>query len=163
MNAISPAVQTVLDLFATDLHDVRFGDVDANLLAQLASEVATASDAADAAQAALDTHRASLVERQDVLLQHAQRALSYARVYAESDAVLSARLEAVILPRATRKTRTELNTPANETLVLTPGGDAPRRRAGRPKKAPASGPNLALAEPELSLVVSPEPFEAVGE
>ena len=43
--AISNPVRTVVDLFASELADVRFGDVDAKMLAALASEVESAAAA----------------------------------------------------------------------------------------------------------------------
>jgi len=84
MSAIPSPIQSLLDLFASDLADVRFGDVDATTLSGAAAEVETAAEALSAAQAVLDEARAKLQERQDVLMQHAQRALAYARVYAEA-------------------------------------------------------------------------------
>jgi hypothetical protein len=99
MIAIPPAVKSVLDLFTTDLADVRFGDLDAPALARIAGDVQAASDVVVAAQLALDVARGALHERQEVLLQQAQRALAYARVYAEADLALTARLDAITLPR----------------------------------------------------------------
>src|SRR5579885_1314657 len=112
MSAIPAPVQTLLELFATSLVDVRFADVDAATLARLASAVETAAASVGTAQAALDAAREALQERQDALLHHAQRALAYARVYAEGDAALSERLDTVNLPRPARRARAE------ETLVL---------------------------------------------
>ena len=130
MSAIPSPVRTVLDLFVTDLADVRFGDVDAKTLASLAADVEAAAEAVASAQALLDDARSKLQERQDVLLQQAQRAVAYARVYAEPDAALSARIEAIALPRMTRRSRTEA-----EPLTLS-ADDPPRRPRGRPRKTP---------------------------
>jgi hypothetical protein len=130
MTAISTPVQTVLDLFATSLADVRFGDVDAQGLARVASEVESSAALVASAQASLDSARVALHERQEALLQLVQRALAYARVYAEADEALSARLDAVTLPRATRRPRSE----ANDALVLTADPQPSPRPRGRPRK-----------------------------
>ncbi len=128
--AISNPVRTVVDLFASELADVRFGDVDAKMLAALASEVESAAEAVASAQALLDDARAKLLERQEVLLQQAQRALAYARVYAEPDAALTARIDAIALPRPARRASRQ------ETDLLTLSDEPPRRPRGRPRKTP---------------------------
>jgi hypothetical protein len=142
MIAISPAIQVVLDLFTTDLAEVRFGDLDAPALARLAGDVQTSSEVVVAAQLALDVARGVLHERQETLLQQAQRALAYARVYAEADLALTARLDAITLPRASRRPRSEENPSANGaaggSLVLTSESEPVRRPRGRPRKLPAT-------------------------
>lgn len=139
MSAIATPVRTVLDLFTSDLADVRFGDVDAAALASLASEVEAAAEAAAAAQALLDEARRKLEERQDALLHQAQRALAYARVYAEADAALSARIDAIPLPRPARRARVD-----GDALALSADPTSPPRRPrGRPRKTPlAEAPML---------------------
>ena len=129
---IPTPVRTVLDLFATDLADVRFGDVDAKTLAALASDVESAADAVASAQALLDDARGKLQERQEALLVQAQRALAYARVYAEPDPALTARIETIALPRPARRVRAD-----GEALVLSPDQAPPRRPRGRPRKVEA--------------------------
>ncbi|MDP8999249.1 MAG: hypothetical protein M3O46_03975, partial [Myxococcota bacterium] len=103
MIAMHPAVQALLDLFATSLADVRFADVDGPSLARCAAEVEAAAQAEAVARSALDAANLALQEKPEALLQRAQRALAYARVYAESDTTLTASLEAIGLPRATRR------------------------------------------------------------
>lgn len=135
MDAIALPVQAILDLFANDLADIRFADVDASALEQIAVDVKAAANIVESAELALDAARAALREKQDSLLQYAQRALAYARVYAESDEAMSARLETIVLPRAARRPRA-----ASETLVLSTGPE-PRVR-GRSRKAPSTEPML---------------------
>lgn len=103
MSAISPSVQAVLDLFEGPLQEVRFADVDAPALARLTQEVEASAAELAAQEAALETLRRNLAERQEQLLSVAQRALAYARVYAEADEALSAQLAAIQLPRPTRR------------------------------------------------------------
>jgi hypothetical protein len=128
--AIPAPIQTILALFTTSLADVRFADVDGPTLARLAAGVEAAAEAVAAAQSMLDAERDALQERQDALLQHAQRALAYARVYAEGDVALSEQLDTINLPRPTRRARTE------DTLVLSADVQPPPRPRGRPRKVP---------------------------
>jgi hypothetical protein len=142
MSAIPLPIQTLLDLFATSLADVRFADVDGQSLASCAAEVEVAARSVAAAQAALDGAREGLQQKQDALLQRAQRALAYARVYAESDEALSQKLDAVSLPRAARRARVE------DALVLSADPQPSPRPRGRPRKAP-------VAELTLEAIVPP--------
>jgi hypothetical protein len=134
MTAISPQIQGVLDLFSSTLGDVKFGDVDACSLARAADDVQSAADVVASAQAALDAARSTLHEREETLLLHAQRALAYARVYAETDEALSAQLEAITLPRPPRRPRTD----GHEALVLSPDPQPATRPRGRPRKGVVS-------------------------
>jgi hypothetical protein len=129
MSPIAPPVQALLDLFATELADVHFADVDAQLLARLAVDLEASAEAAALAQQALERANAAVLERSDALLDQAQRALAYARVYAERTPALLERVEAITLPRARLARRPRLESP---TLDETP--IAPRRR-GRPRKS----------------------------
>ena len=143
---VPPPIQTLIDLFTTSLSDVRFADVDGQTLARLAAEVGAAAELLVAAQSALDAASAALQGRQETLLQHAQRALSYARVYAEADEALSAQLDTITLPRPSRRSRTE------EVLVLSASAEvAPRRPRGRPKRGPATEPAARPAQVETGV------------
>jgi hypothetical protein len=142
-DAISPAIQNLLELFATSLADVRFADLDGQTLARLAAAVDTAAEAVASAQSTLDAARDSLNERQDTLLHQSQRALAYARVFAESDETLTAQLDAISLPRPTRRSR------ADQALVLSADPQPPPRPRGRRRKA-------EVDEPMLESIVSAE-------
>jgi hypothetical protein len=135
--AVSLAIQTILDLFATDLAEVRFADLDAKALERVATDVKSAADVVASAELALEAARAALQEKQDALLQHTQRALAYARVYAENDEAMSVRLEAITLPRPTRRSRTSA-----EMLVLSSAPHAGPRVRGRTRKASRTEPML---------------------
>lgn len=100
MPPLSPAIQAVLDLFQGPLAAVRFADIDAGTLATAAEEVESASAAVAAQEAQLAKLQQGLNEQQDALLVLAQRALAYARVYAEHDEALSEQLNRISLPRA---------------------------------------------------------------
>jgi hypothetical protein len=131
MEAIPPPVRSLLDLFATALSEVRFADLDAQTLARAAADVESAAADVATAQAMLDRARNGLREQHELLIQCAQRALAYARVYAENDASLAERIESIALPkpvRAARRTRSADDAP------LTSDTEAPHRPRGRPRK-----------------------------
>jgi hypothetical protein len=102
MTSLSAPVQAVLELFKGPLADVRFADVDAAGLANLAAAVDSAATEVAQQEAQLAELRQALVERQDALLLLAQRAVAYARVYAEHDEALTEQLSRITLPRATK-------------------------------------------------------------
>ncbi|MCP3136699.1 hypothetical protein [Pyxidicoccus xibeiensis] len=140
---ISPALRALLELFATELSEVRFPDVDAEVLDDAAAAVRAKAEAVAKAQAALDSARLALHESQDALLQKGQRALAYARVFSEENAELSAKLEGISLPRATRKSA-RVEGAVAEPATATAGSDenAPRRRGRPPKARTAAGGSL---------------------
>jgi len=102
MTSLLPPVQSVLELFKGPLSSVRFADIDAAGLANLAAEVETAASEVQRHEADLAELRQALAQRQDALLVLAQRALAYARVYAENDDVLLEELNRISLPRAAK-------------------------------------------------------------
>ncbi len=153
---ISPAMRALLEVFSTDLSEVKFPDVDAEVLDEAAARVKAQAEAVAQAQAALEAARQALSESQEALLQKGQRALAYARVFAEEDAALSTKLEAISLPRAARKTaRPDGVAPE---AVAQNDETAPKRR-GRPPKSRPSAPLFSEGgSPEA--VVAAESAEA---
>jgi hypothetical protein len=111
MTLLSPPVQAVLELFQGPLADVRFADVDAAGLAGVAAEVESAAAEVARQEAQLAELRQSLTERQDALLVLAQRALAYARVYAEHDEALTEQLARISLPRAAKPRKANATKP----------------------------------------------------
>lgn len=140
---ISPALRALLELFATELAEVRFPDVDGEVLEDAAAGVREKAEAVARAQAALEAARQALHESQDVLLQKGQRALAYARVFSEDNAELSAKLEGISLPRATRK-GARVEGVVAEPVTAAPGSEehAPKRRGRPPKARPVAGASL---------------------
>jgi hypothetical protein len=132
--AIPAPIQIMLELFTSALADVRFADVDGQTLGRCAAEVEAAAEGVAAAQAAVDAARETLRQKQDALLQMAQCALAYARVYAEGDEALSSQLDGVNLPRSTRRPRVA------EGLVLSSEPQPTPRPRGRPRKTPVPQP-----------------------
>jgi multidrug efflux pump subunit AcrA (membrane-fusion protein) len=126
---ISPAMNTLLELFATHMTELRFGDLDRAALTSAAEAVRTAASELAEAEAAAATARAALEAAREALLQKGQRALAYARIYAEGSPELAERLDAITLVRAGRRAE-----PAT-----TGQAEAPRRRGRPPKVAAADG------------------------
>jgi hypothetical protein len=149
MENLPEGVPELLDLFAHSLADVRFGDLDATVLTAAASEVTEAASAVALAARALETARASLLTAQDALVFQANRALAYARVFAETDEALLARVNAITLPRA----RIAARKPAASGVDV--DGAAPSRPRGRPRKI-ASAPASHAAEDHAPLAQAGE-------
>jgi hypothetical protein len=103
MSLISQPLQAVVALFEGPLAGVRFADIDASGLSKLADEVANAAAEVEQQEAKLSELRQNLAQRQEALLGLAQQALAYARVYAENDEDLLAKLNDIALPRATKQ------------------------------------------------------------
>ena len=95
MSLLSQPLQSVVALFEGPLSGVRFADIDADGLSKLAAEV-------EQQEAKLIELRQGLAQRQETLLGLAQQALAYARVYAENDEELLAKLNDISLPRAAK-------------------------------------------------------------
>jgi hypothetical protein len=102
MTSLSPQIQSVLELFKGPLASVRFADIDATGLANLAAEVEAVGSEAEEQEAKLAELRQDLAQKQEALLVLAQRALAYARVYAENDEPLLEELNRIALPRAAK-------------------------------------------------------------
>jgi hypothetical protein len=150
METIPLPLQAVLHLFSGPLADVRFGDVDARSLAALAADVQSTADAVAVAHATLEQARAALDERQHALVVHAQRALAYARVYAEGDDALVHQLESIPLPRPPRRPRA-----TDEPLVLAEAPAAPRPRTrGRGRRESESLLPIVPVAPGLDEVAA---------
>jgi hypothetical protein len=153
---ISPALQDLLKLFGQELATVKFPDIDRGVLEEAAAVVKERAEAVARAQAALDAARQSLHESQDALLQKGQRALSYARIFAEDDAELSEKLDTISLPRPVRKAPKAEGAMALEAPAVQSEESAPRRR-GRPPKARTSAPLFSEgASPEAIAAVEAE-------
>ncbi|MET0284046.1 MAG: hypothetical protein ABW352_06235 [Polyangiales bacterium] len=112
--ALTPFSREVLELYASELASVRFPDLDLPALQALAAEVGDAQGEVDDLEAQLLEARQRVAERNATLKARAERALAYARIYAEGNTTLSERIDAI------RK-------PAN------PSEAAPKKR-GRPPK-----------------------------
>lgn len=127
---VPPALLALHAIFTSALQDLRFGNFDESVLGAAIAQVGARADAVAAAEAALAEARAGLAQAQDELLHTGQRALAYARIYAEDDPELSERLLSLAATLGGR------DTPA--------AAKEPVRRRGRPGKTPASGLSIGL-------------------
>lgn len=146
MSPIPTAVQQVLDVYESNLPSVKFGDLEATVLADAAAEVVLAATALERAEAALDAARVTFQEKQEVLLQKAHRALAYIRVYADGDTDLAARVDQISLPRSSRRSQ---KAEPDHGSQSEPAVHVPRRRTKR-RKAELTGGLLDLAGGEAA-------------
>jgi hypothetical protein len=112
MTSLSQPLQAVVALFEGPLSGVRFADVDAAGLSRLAAELASVSAEVEQHEAKLVELRQGLAQRQEALVALSQRALAYARVYAEDDDELLAKLNDIALPRVAKARKPSAAKPA---------------------------------------------------
>lgn len=99
MSVLPASVVSIIELFKGPLASVRFADVDAEGLASLAADVERAALEVGDQEAQLAELRQNLSQAQESLLVLSQRALAYARVYAETNDELLEALDQISLPR----------------------------------------------------------------
>jgi hypothetical protein len=131
---IPSTVQEVVDLFVSELASLKFGDLEPAGLAQTCEEVKSLAADVARTEIELENARARLADKRDALLQQAQRAHAYARVYAESRPELASRLERITLPRSLRR-----NSKGESALLFAEPSDAreapaPTRRRRAPRE-----------------------------
>lgn len=136
MSLLSQPLQAVVALFEGPLVGVRFAEIDASGLGKLAGEVASAAAEVEQQEAKLVELRQGLAQRHEALLGLAQQALAYARVYAENDEELLAKLNEISLPRATK--------PRKPAAVKARGTN--EAEAGASETSPAESPAEEAAE-----------------
>ncbi|MCC6644305.1 MAG: hypothetical protein IT374_01880 [Polyangiaceae bacterium] len=117
-------VAGLLQLFDAELAEVKFPEVDREVLARATSSLAAAEAAVAEADARAAASRAEALARREELGRVAARAVAYARVYAEGSPAVAAKLDALVSP---------------------PRALAPKRR-GRPRKVPVEQVAIDAAE-----------------
>jgi hypothetical protein len=149
MTSILPPIQSVLELFKGPLSSVRFADVDAAGLANLAAEVEAAASELQQHEEKLVELRQSVAQRQEALLVLAQRALAYARVYAETDEPLLQELNRISLPRAAK--------PRKAGAIKSSGaGDAARAEGAEGAAESSTQTTVGGAEPAPAELTGPD-------
>ena len=156
-DAIDPTTAALLGLFDGPLREVRFPDVDAEILHDLADAVRTSSASVAAARAALVEAQGaliaaeqSLVADEQALLVRCQRALAYAHVFAAGNPSLRDALDAI-----------HFASPGAAPSHAPPVEAAPRRR-GRPRKHPLpEGARPALFVAGDTSAVTPAPPSSI--
>ncbi len=116
--------RALLQLFDSDLAEVKFPDVDREVLTRALAALAAADADVAAADARAQAARVTAAERRDELRRVCRRAVAYARVYAEGSPELSLKLDALAAP---------------------PRAVAPKKR-GRPRKAAVEQVSIDAAE-----------------
>ena len=129
---IPPSVKALVDLFKNELSAITFPGVDGALLEQLAGDVQKYTEAVIKAEAAVEAARAALRESEEALAIKSQKALAYARVYAEDRPDIAAKVDFVA--RVAGVAPTPSDTPKRER---DPGSDAPKRRGRKPRATAA--------------------------
>lgn len=112
----------VLSLFAEALPAVRFPDLDISVLEGMSQELMSAQLEVERLEAGLELARNRLQLQADQLSSRSQRALAYARVFAEGNDELAARVAEV-----------------HDQLSPAPRDAVATKRRGRPRKAESGG------------------------
>lgn len=129
---VSSQIQAVLDLFEGELAALKFPDVDSEVLNEAAEAVKKHAEALARAEQVVQGARASLQECQDQLVHKCQRAIAYARIYAEDNSELLRRIDGISVPKNGR--------PVRALPVTTVAAESrPPARRGR-RGSPQSGP-----------------------
>lgn len=134
---VPPPVRALLELFQGTLREVRFPDVDREVLEAACSALRAADSEVNQLFGALEAAQARLSERRAELARLAERSLAYAKVFAAEDRALLDRVETIDLAGPKRPGRK----PAERAQR------SPRRVKGANGAAPA-GPGLVEHEPE---------------
>jgi len=169
---IPPSVQALMDLFANELSHVSFPGVDRAILEQVVTEVRTHTEAVVKAEAALEAARTALRDSEEALSSKTQKALAYARVYADDHPDIRSKVDSVARIAGVASSPPG---PSREA-----SGDTPKRR-GRPPKTkaasaepaaepaaeatdatPAAPPVMELGPSTMSGEDTPEPSELNG-
>jgi hypothetical protein len=97
---LPPFAREVLELFVRQLPDLKFPGVDLAVLEAHAAELAVAQAEVERVEAELEQARAEAAIRAVTLTTVAQRALAYARIYAEGDPELEVQVTEIAERRA---------------------------------------------------------------
>lgn len=124
-DSIPPFAQDVINLYTEAMPDVRFPDLDLEVLESTAAELRAALLNVERATAELEAARAAAQQQSELLEARTARALSYARVFAEGNALLTERIAAL----------------GRSKSAAVPQSAPPRKR-GRPKKSATSDTTL---------------------
>lgn len=152
-SAIPSGLENLIRLFESELARVAFPGIDAAVLTAAADRVRAAAAEVARCVAALDVARAELNSMKDELATKGQRAMAYARIYAEDLPELQERLDSLTLPRLMRR-----GDDADGTLGGVGAGGPISRRRGRPRASTASslfGAELETSSPLGSLTSEP--------
>ena len=144
LDLIAPDVSKLIQLFSAQ-PDLRFPDLDAAVLHDALSTVRERHEALVRAEALVAAAKSALDDDQEQLLKKSHRAHAYLKVFAESDALLLEKVQALSLPKLRRTNRPE----APPVPVVVDGVEVPMpppRKRGRPRKVQPAGDSLFAAQ-----------------
>ncbi len=136
---IPGAVQEVLELFASDLADVRFPNVDHETLDALADAVRVEARELEEARQLVVQARARLAQRQESLMQRACQGVAYVRVFAAGDDALQRRVEELAVARSEAKPAKKKTRKRRRSAASVPAAGQPAARPARPMNGQSSG------------------------
>lgn len=145
---IPPSVKVLLELFKNELSAVTFPGVDVAILEQLIADVQNYTDAVHKAEAALRAAQASLRESEESLAVKSQKALAYARVYAEDQPEIVAKLDAVARIAGSSSSSSS----SSSSAARDANSDGPKRRGRQKKAAAAEATDATPAAPVVEVV-----------
>jgi len=116
----------VIDLYSEELAEVRFPDLDLSALLYAQAELHAAQLEVERVEADLADKRAELEVRSQALVAKAERALAYARIFAQGDDQLAPRLGEI--GRRKGSLTQPSQSPSSSGLI-----PAPKRRGRKPK------------------------------
>ncbi len=134
---LSPLAREVLALFSEALSEVRFPDIDAAVLASGAEGLRAVQRDVEILEIRLDAAREIVAAQSEALNAQAQRALAYARVYADTAPDVARRVAEV-----------------GQHGAATASGPAALKRRGRPRKPVSAEPIeslFAVTTPSLDM------------
>ena len=114
----------VIDLYALDLAEVRFPDLDLSALLYAQSELHAAQLEIERVEQELVHARSLWESRSQALTQKAERALAYARIYAQGDPELAPRIADIGRKKSSS---------GAETAAASGEPGAPKKRGRKPK------------------------------
>jgi len=124
LDATPALARQVIELYSDSLTDVRFPDLDLEDLLSLQNDLHDAQLEIERLETELAQARSELETRNQALLTKSERALAYARVYAQGDEELSARISEI--------DRSKKNSAGDTGSSM---GEAPAKRGRKPKAA----------------------------
>jgi hypothetical protein len=127
--AIPTELNEVMCFYEEALGEVSFPDIDLEVLCTSTQVVRERAEAVERARAALEEARASYEEAKAELRKKAERAVSYAKVYADGDAELAERISSLAIvamkpkvrkPAKKRRTRKKQMSDAEQSGTIEP-------------------------------------------
>lgn len=154
---IDPGTSSLLELFRGELANVRFADVDRDVLEALAGEVTAQHERVESLRAELASAEEGLATARTALVDRAREALGYARLYADRHPDLAKRLATIELAPRTRRGRKPRKPRAVKSSA---NAEARNEQAANEQAANAQAGNER--RPRRTSIEPAAPLDAVG-